>query len=524
MVNLLFISNSTKMDAIKNTLQPLLKVKIDIVADFDFGLKDVFEKRPATVFIQDQIAGVTGESVARHIQMLLGSGAPSFIFMHEGSLKAKPINGLFEYLIDLSQVEVKIVADIQATLKSLLGSQWEKISISPKIDRAAIRSAVAVPEGSRAIADQIVEEFISDLGDSGSTSAGIRDHATDFSESTAPSDEPFQVESSYYDQLLEMHSETSGDIRNSEVTNVLANLACSNNPSALAHMTVTTELDQQPILPNHSESVITPSAQFIFQPQPIQKDITSVVSTLSSNHDDVAVSTSSRSVSENPLPQQVSPANFLIRSEERPTEDITPEELLHIFEENYFSHSVRWKRYVIIIVLLLMCIGGSFWYLLKQKPQFLKHVSIPTVQSVIVAPATRPAGPVISIQKPVSTPAQKAVMPAMPSFIPKTGLDSSFVAQNPGWERYIDTELEFRVYRAAGKIKALQVLGVKNHVISDSKLKSILIELLGDGEYIIKSRERKFGYHVSRAIIGNKSELLIYRKKSTIRAFVVSLD
>ena len=109
MVNLLFISNSSKIESIKNTLQPFLKVKIDIVGDFDYGLKDVFEKRPATVFIQDQIAGVTGESVARHIQMLLGSGAPLFIFMHDGSLKAKPIKGLFEYLIDLSLAEVKML-------------------------------------------------------------------------------------------------------------------------------------------------------------------------------------------------------------------------------------------------------------------------------------------------------------------------------------------------------------------------------------------------------------------------------
>jgi hypothetical protein len=38
MVNLLFITNNSKIDIIKNALQPLLKVKIDIVGDFDFGL------------------------------------------------------------------------------------------------------------------------------------------------------------------------------------------------------------------------------------------------------------------------------------------------------------------------------------------------------------------------------------------------------------------------------------------------------------------------------------------------------
>jgi len=75
MLNLLFISDSPKVEYIKSVLQPVLKVIIDVVADFDHGLKDVFEKRPGTVCIQDQIGGVTGESVARHIQMLLSTSS-----------------------------------------------------------------------------------------------------------------------------------------------------------------------------------------------------------------------------------------------------------------------------------------------------------------------------------------------------------------------------------------------------------------------------------------------------------------
>src|ERR1035438_3541339 len=96
MLNLLIISNSPKAELIQNFMQPLIKAKIDVVVDFDHGLKDVFEKRPATVIIQEQIAGVSGESVARHIQLLLGSGAPTFIVLHEGSARIRPVKGLFE--------------------------------------------------------------------------------------------------------------------------------------------------------------------------------------------------------------------------------------------------------------------------------------------------------------------------------------------------------------------------------------------------------------------------------------------
>jgi len=84
--------------------------------------------------------------------------------------------------------------------------------------------------------------------------------------------------------------------------------------------------------------------------------------------------------------------------------------------------------------------------------------------------------------------------------------------------------MEYRVYRTAGKIKALQVLGIKNRSISEPKLKSILIELLGDSEYRVNSRDKKHGYDISRASVGQKAELLMYRNKSTLRAFVVSLD
>jgi hypothetical protein len=524
MVNLLFISNSVKIDTIRSTLQPFLKSKIDIVADFDYGLKDVFEKRPATVFIHDQIAGVTGESVARHIQMLLGSGAPSFIFMHEGSSKAKPIKGLFEYLIDLSQTEVKIVADIQATLKSMLGPQWEKIYIPPKIDNAAIRDAVSVPEGSRVFADQMVDDFLSDLDNFGSASAGNRYPMTDSSEAVVtPEEEPFQVVSSPQDQLAEMFSESSRDLNTTEATTIIAHNVSTKEKSVPEHVTVSTQLDPQTAFPKRPETAASVAVPVSTQPQPAPREIVSAAPVTSVIPDDVAVPPASRPVTGIPSLQQASPADFIIGGE-RPAEDVAPEDLLRVFEEINHSRSGGWKRYVSIAVVLTMCAGGGVWYLLKQKPHFLTYLSKSSAQPVVVAPVARPPEPAITVQKPVAPPAQKSEVPALPAFIPQAGLDSSFASLKPGWERYVDTTMDYRVYRPAGKIKALQVLGVKNHDIGEPKLKSILIELVGDGEYRVKSRGQKLGYNVSRATVGQKAELLIYRNKTTIRAFVVSLD
>ena len=524
MVNLLFISNSSKIESIKNTLQPFLKVKLDIVGDFDYGLKDVFEKRPATVFIQDQIAGVTGESVARHIQMLLGSGAPLFIFMHDGSLKAKPIKGLFEYLIDLSLAEVKIVEEIQATLKSLLGpTQWDKIYIQPRIDYAANRDAVAVPVGSRAVADQLVDDFLSDLDGFGSASAEKTRSKADFTAPETTENETFQVVSSPQEQLADMLSEASKIKDNSDSIHAAAHNISTLKSSLPELLAVTPQQVKYLVLPELADSAAPVTASFSPLLQPVSKKLVQATPIISKTPDDASATLTQQSVPELQSLQQASPADFVI-DRDGPVENISPEDLLRVFEGDYFSHSGKWKRSVTIAVVLTICAGGGIFYLLKQKPSFLTPASKPSTHPVVMTPAVQLLEKVIAVQKPVSAQIKKADVPALPSFIPQAGLDSSFASLKPGWERYTDTTLDFRLYRSAGRIKALQVLGRNNHDISEPKLKSVLIELLGDGEYRVKSRERKLGYHISRAIVGQKADLLIYHKKTAIRAFVVSLD
>jgi hypothetical protein len=524
MVNLLFISNSTKIDAIKVALQPFLKVKIDVVADFDFGLKDVFEKRPATVFIQDQIAGVTGESVARHIQMLLGSGSPSFIFMHEGSSKARPVKGLFEHLVDLSQSDIKVVEDIQATLKSLLGPQWDKIYIPPKVDKAAIRDALAVPEENRAIADQLVNDFLSDLEKQGVAANENKNQIAEFAESVKPADDPFDIVSSPQEQLAEMLSESGRVPAETAVASLVSENITTQRPSLFVDVSAPTQLKQQTKAPKHAEEVASPvAAPVAAQQQSALKVPAQVVSAPLKKSNSEASSFDSHPQPEAPPLEQTSPADFIIVGE-RPSVDVAAEDLLRVFEGDFSTHTNNWKRSATIVIVLLICAGGGVWYLQKNKPHFLTVTSKPSAAPVIATSKAQPLQPVTTNQKPDSAPVQKVAEPALPSFIPQAGLDRSFAVQKPGWERYVTPEVEYRVYRPAGKIKALQVLGVKNREISGARLKSILIELVGDGEFHIKSSEQKLGYHITRASIGQNSDLLIYRKKTTVRAFVVSLD
>jgi hypothetical protein len=520
MLNLLFISDSPKVEYIKSVLQPVLKVIIDVVTDFDHGLKDVFEKRPATVCIQDQIGGVTGESVARHIQMLLGSSAPTFILLHTGNDKARTINGLYEHIVDLSQSNDAVTEQIKNTLKSLLGDQWGKIYIPPKRSAASVRSSVAVPEDSREDADKLVDDFLSDLETSGFSIAD--DHP----------------------------SVTSGP-----VSGKLSTAVQSETPPESEHAPETAEFDRAQSINDDLVELLLMEAGKARQDKgevavPSVVDTPEVVPVVSREPETAAVALPTPVVSEQPTPVETTPvkpslkksavpspgkqapvtaptppaAEFRISQDAPPAEEHIPEDLLMAFEENYRSESLFMRRTVIAVLVCVLCAAG-FWYLVKQKPQMinsLKQRFIPASgakQAQVTAPVALPA------PKPVPPPVSQPVMaPSLPAFIPKDGRDTSYAGKNPGWERYVGKNAEFRIFSASGRIQAVQVLAVKDVPVSESLIKSVLQEFAGTPEYQIVSRSTKAGLQVESGKIVNKGEIMIYRKHGVVKAFVASVN
>jgi len=504
MVNLLFISNNPKIDTVKKYLQPLLKAKVDIVGDFDFGLKEVFEKRPAMIFIQDQIAGVTGESVARHIQMLLGSGAPVFVFMHGGNIKAKPVKDLYDHLIDLSQDDQKVLADIQSVLKRLLGNQWQKVFVLPRSSVSDVKSALTAPDEHRITADKLVDGFISDLGDvsHGSDNTCL---LPDFSLPVSSAEEPFRVMSSTQDQLDEILTVSASNIKQT---------------ASDADLLTVQVIDK------------TYSAPAAFSPQIAkvvacdgialpEKQISANVDAPETGPTEAISRIYAPDITEKPLPLPITPANFKIARGGSSVESVA-NELRKDFEENHTPRQTFWGRFKVVVILLL-CSIGVFWYVAIQKPPLTTYIAKPSSPVAVSQPVEKqyPATATVTKDLPVD---QNAAKPALPAFIPLSGYDSSFVLQKPGWERYVGTDSEFRVFLYDGKLKALQVLAAEGYVISESRLKSLLTELVGTDAYRITALEHKHGFQVSRATVARKADLLIYRNKDGVHAFVVSLD
>ncbi|HKZ17549.1 MAG TPA: hypothetical protein VJ161_08835, partial [Geobacteraceae bacterium] len=85
MSNILIISNDQRALALVNHFQPLLESHIFAATDINKGLKEFFDKRPAVVFIQEELAGTTGEAVAKHIKTLLRQESPRLVLLRNSS-------------------------------------------------------------------------------------------------------------------------------------------------------------------------------------------------------------------------------------------------------------------------------------------------------------------------------------------------------------------------------------------------------------------------------------------------------
>lgn len=479
MLNLLFISDSPKIEFIKSVLQPFLKVIIDVVTDFDHGLKDVFEKRPTTVCIQDQIGGVTGESVARHIQMLLGSNAPTFILLHSGNGKARAIKGLYEHLVDLSQPGDTLAEDIKITLKSLLGDQWEKIYIPPKPSPASIRSSVAVPEESRVDADKLVDDFLSDLETSGFSVAA------DVSPFKAAPDPISMTSSDQKSPVVPPRSEKVYD-------------------AALPGKIQIASDELAELLPIEPKPAVTKSEK------PDKKRDASPAET--------------KQYVAPPAAATPPAAEFRISHNLPPDNEPLPEDLLLAFEENYRSDSPLLRRFVIFAVVGIVCAAAG-WYLFSQKPQLVSMLKqqVASLTGSKQPPVASPTA--VPVQKAVPPPSPLPVAgPSLPTFVPKDGHDGTYATKNPGWERYVGKEAEFRLFTASGRIQAIQVLAVKNMSVSESLVKSVLQEFVGSSEYTITSRNIKSGVSVENGKILKTGEVVFYKKNGAVKAFVVSVN
>ncbi|HEY5975723.1 MAG TPA: hypothetical protein VIU41_13370 [Geobacteraceae bacterium] len=124
MKSILVISNDQRSDDLIRQFQPLLKRHIGSVTDFDQGLKKVFDKRPAVVFIQSEIGGISGDAVARHIRELLRDDSPKLVLMRDAPDKEFASRDTFDDNIDLFASNEELFTQFKAKLEKVPALQW----------------------------------------------------------------------------------------------------------------------------------------------------------------------------------------------------------------------------------------------------------------------------------------------------------------------------------------------------------------------------------------------------------------
>ncbi len=123
MNSVIIICDDPRIALVRETLQPLLTAKICVVANFDAGLKVVFEKQPLVVFIQDEIDGVRGETVSRHVKSLLQGNAPQFITLDHAAVFPGLVRD-FNDGINLNHPVEELITVFRKHLLKLSGISW----------------------------------------------------------------------------------------------------------------------------------------------------------------------------------------------------------------------------------------------------------------------------------------------------------------------------------------------------------------------------------------------------------------
>lgn len=160
MLHIFIISNDVRVEKLIEFFQPYFKTKIRRASDFDQGLQEVFENRPSVVFIQSTIGSVSGETVARHIKSLLGSGSPRIVFMGEEGARTGRKAAWCDDWISINDSEQKLHRDFSTLLNEFFPVDWSEIS--REMERSASRQSDTVT-GSVTI--QVTEKSVETTSD-----------------------------------------------------------------------------------------------------------------------------------------------------------------------------------------------------------------------------------------------------------------------------------------------------------------------------------------------------------------------
>jgi len=480
MITILFISDDSRAADLIARFQPQLKARLRLALDFDQGLKEVFDNRPAAVFIQSDISGISGETVARHIKTLLRTDAPRIVLIHTSPLSMQGTKKWFDDTVDFSLPQTDLVEQFRQRLAEIASDQWleqnhgqsrssEDVPVAKEMDAPV---PVSPPPGEF--------EFFDWETPGNSAAAAVR----------TPHVQPVQ-------EINELqHGAPSAGATPVPV---------EEGEDAVAPSPVSPGAELRAAMPSIIEESAT--AQSVFSDQVPSPQVSASPPVPPPR--DVAHQPASPPGTS--LSYGVAVGDFSAeKSDGGNAEWVTVPSPGKEFKEPSGQRLSLWAG-AIVVLLIGAVVGGSL--LLKGGGRNTGTAGKPAPQ----APA--PA-------RPPSASAPSAVTPAaegIPSFVPVSGRDPGYAKVHPGWERYRGAGVEFRLYREQGRLKVVQVIALRGKTIPEAQVTKIVKVLTGSGNRTISSQTNKGGYLREVGKIAGNNEIVIYRKGSVIRGVVITL-
>lgn len=477
MNNLLIVSDHPHARPVLEQLRNSLASRIDLVTDCDSALKEIVEKRPLVACIQEQIAGITGESVARHIRLLLGSDAPRFLLLYNEAAPPPFPDDLFVAAVTMAVPVDTLHHSLRAALQTALGSFW---------------CMVAPSEPEPPPPPDSPEDH-----DAGFTVVPVGDDDAVFL--PAPSPAATTEEDNRSMQGL-LQDQPGGPPAEPE-----AAVEPAPPPSPPAAPPLQT-IDERPAPPPPKQDVpaavaataspgrpaVPPSPGGAPQPQPSAQPASRT-----------AGAAARKAVPPDTPVQPPAPADRDDADHARA--------LLHSLETEHLRQKRTRRMHIVRGLLAAVALGASlyaaYWYgRWSAVPAGTAPLSAPGPAGAAPAPPPRPA-------------------PRLPSFIPPAGHDAAFSGTAPGWSRYLTHGREYRLLHADSRLTVLQVIARNDASLDAAELSRILQEVTGYVDYRVEHRETRDGLYREQATVHERADLLIYRTAAAgpIRGVVLSL-
>jgi hypothetical protein len=172
----------------------------------------------------------------------------------------------------------------------------------------------------------------------------------------------------------------------------------------------------------------------------------------------------------------------------------------------------RWRYAIGISVGLAVCFGTY---------RYAEELLIPSRSKPPAKVVSEKSRPAMQQPAPVKLSTRKN---RLPTSIPINSPDSAYSSSHPGWQKYENESLEFRVFREESTVKAIQVLSRQGKPITVDFLTSFIGEISGVNSFKVQSVEEKDGYYIEKGTAGDTVDVVVYRKKPVreIKAFVIA--